>query len=70
MRVEYLLRYSLLAAGLLLCQAGCQVGDRSETGGAGKPLLITATVRGMAEVEQLIASQAGKVVVVHLWALW
>ena len=31
---------------------------------------ITATVRNRAEVEQLVASHQGKVVVIDLWALW
>ena len=60
MRVGLLFRNSVLAAGLLLYVGGC----------AEKLSSVKATVRSTIEVEQLIASQVGKVVVVHLWALW
>ena len=60
MQVGFLFRNSVLAAGLLICLGG----------GAENQSSVKATVRSMAEVEELMARQAGKVVVVHLWALW
>ena len=60
MRFGFLFHNTVFAAGLLLCLAGC----------AEKPLSVKTSVRSIVEFEQLIAGQAGKVVVVHLWASW
>lgn len=44
--------------------------DEAQTPAASNELLVTAVVQNLGETEKLIASQAGKVVVVELWALW
>lgn len=31
---------------------------------------VTASVKNLAEIEELIASHKGKIVVVDLWAMW
>ena len=67
--------WSVLAA-LLLTTAACapsnsiQSSDNSSAGNAVDDPEITVEVRSLAQVEELIASHAGKPVVLDLWALW
>ena len=73
------LRFCGLLLPLLLIVSGCghddQPAPQTTKKDAGAQTVesgasVTTTVATIAEVEEVIASQNGKVVVLDLWALW